>query len=83
MNLKFTRRDATAAVALLSHTPQQHGSLSAMGEDTSTTELVRRANIMRRLIKTRAMMHETRNKVAELQNAIERFKERKAKMSNG
>jgi hypothetical protein len=54
-----------------------------MSEDTSSTDLVRRARIIRRLIKMRAMVQETRNKSAELHDAIERFKDRKAKIANG
>ena len=81
--MNYTRRNATAAVALLAHTNQQNDLLPAVGEGTSTTELVRRARIVRSLIKTRAMLQETRNRSAELQNALERFKDRKAKISNG
>jgi hypothetical protein len=81
--MNYTRRNATAVVALLAHTSQDHDLLPDVGEGTSTTELVRRARIVRSLIKTRAMLQETRNRSAELQNALERFKDRKAKISNG
>jgi hypothetical protein len=81
--MKFTRANAATAVALLTRTDEQHESLPAMSEDTSSTDLVRRARIIRRLIKMRAMVQETRNKSAELHDAIERFKDRKAKIANG
>jgi len=54
-----------------------------VSENTSTTELVRRARIVRSLIKTRAMLQETRNRSAELQNALERYKDKKAKIATG
>ncbi len=81
--MKYTQRNANAAIALLAHSDEKHESLPAVGEDTSTTALVRRARIIRSLIKTRAMMQETRNRSSELQSALERFKERKAKIAGG
>jgi hypothetical protein len=81
--MKYTQPNAAAAISLLAHTSQQHDSLPAVSEDTSTTDLVRRARIIRSLIKTRAMMQETRNRSAELQNALERFKDKKTKIANG
>lgn len=81
--MEYTKRNAAAAVALLAHTSQEHDLLPAVNENTSTTELVRRARIIRSLIKTRAMLQETRNRSAELQNALERFKDRKAKIASG
>ncbi|MDR3389803.1 MAG: hypothetical protein P4L92_22410 [Rudaea sp.] len=83
IGMKYTKRNAATAIALLAHSSQQHESLPAVGESTSTTELIRRARIVRSLIKTRAMLQETRNRSTELQNAIERFKERKAKIAGG
>lgn len=41
------------------------------------------SGIMRRLLKMRAMMQETRNKSAELKGALDRFKDRQSKISNG
>jgi hypothetical protein len=83
IKMDYTKRNAAAAVALLAHTNQQHGLLPAVNENTSTTELVRRARIIRSLIKTRAMLQETRTRSAELQSALERFKDRKAKIASG
>jgi hypothetical protein len=82
-NMKYTKRNASTAIALLAHTNDHLESMPVVNENTSTTELVRRAKIVRSLIKMRAMMQETRNRSAELQNAIDRFKDRKAKIGNG
>jgi hypothetical protein len=81
--MKFTKRNADAVIALLAHTDQPYESMPAVSENTSTTELVRRARIVRSLIKTRAMLQETRNRSAELQNALERYKDKKAKIATG
>ena len=43
-------------------------------------DLSSRAQIVRRLIKTRAMLQESRNRSAELQDALERFKHQQAKI---
>jgi hypothetical protein len=83
IKMKYNRLNASAAIALLSHSSVPVGSLPAVSENTSTTELVRRARIARSLIKMRAMMQETRTRSSQLQDAIERFKDRKAKISNG
>jgi hypothetical protein len=83
ISMKYTQRNANAAIALLAHSDEQPELLPAVGEGTSTTALVRRARIIRSLIKTRAMMQETRNRSSELQSALERFKERKAKIAGG
>jgi hypothetical protein len=82
VNMKYTQTNAAAAIALLAHAKQPSDALYAVGEDTSTTDVVRRARIVRSLLKMRAMMHETRNRSAELQSALERFNERKAKIAN-
>ena len=81
--MKFNRSNATTAVSLLARSGEDMDSLPALGESASTSDVVRRARIVRSLIKMRAMMQETRNKSAELKNAIERFKDRQAKISNG
>jgi len=39
------------------------------------------AEIVRRLLKTRAMLQESRNRSAELQNALERFKYEQSKIA--
>ena len=39
------------------------------------------AQILRRLLKTRAMLQESRNRSAELQGALERFKYQQAKIA--
>jgi len=39
------------------------------------------SEIVRRLLKTRAMLQESRNRSAELQNALERFKYEQSKIA--
>ena len=83
INMKYTQHNAAAAISLLAHTRQQHDSSPTVSEDTFTTDQMRRARIIRSLIKTRAMLQETRNRSAELHNALERFKDTKKKIANG
>ena len=40
-----------------------------------------KAQILRRLLKTRAMLQESRNRSAELQSALERFKYQQSKIA--
>jgi hypothetical protein len=63
-------------------TLQRDDSLIAPAEDTSE-EAMRRKQVVQRLIKTRAMLQETRNRSAELQCALERFKYQQKKIANG
>ena len=79
--MKYNKNNADAAIALLAHTSHNLESMLAVNENISTTELVRRARIVRSLIKTRAMLQETRSRSAELQSALERFKDKKAKIA--
>lgn len=81
--MKYSQRNATTAISLLVHGENVDTPLPELGDDTSTSDVVRRARIVRKLIRMRAMLHETRNKSDELKSAIERFKERKAKISSG
>jgi hypothetical protein len=60
----------------------QHEAPAEVPEQTSG-DAARRAEILRRLIKTRAMAQESRNRSAELQCALERFKYQQAKIVNG
>jgi hypothetical protein len=58
-------------------------AVAAPIEDLSTEEGAQRARIVRRLIKVRAMLQESRNRSEELQCALARFKYRQAKIANG
>jgi hypothetical protein len=80
--MKDSQRNATTAVSLPSDGDNLE-SLPELGADASASDVLRRARIVRKLIRMRAMLHETRSKSDELKNAIERFKERKAKISSG
>jgi len=62
---------------------QRVESPTAPVEEISTEEDERRARILRSLIKTRAMLQETRNRSAELKCALELFKYRQSKIANG
>jgi hypothetical protein len=61
--------------------PQHEDSL-AVPMDSSSDGAVRRSEVVQRLIKTRAMLQETRNRSAELQCALERFKYQQKKIAN-
>jgi len=55
----------------------QAGSAAAAADLDATSS---QARILRRLLKTRAMLQESRNRSAELQGALERFKYQQAKI---
>lgn len=56
--------------------PADPAALPADTDETSS-----QAQILRRLLKTRAMLQESRNRSAELQNALERFKFQQSKIA--
>jgi hypothetical protein len=62
---------------------QRDDSQIAPTQDSSTEEAERRNKVVQRLIKTRAMLQETRNRSAELQCALDRFKYQQKKIANG
>ena len=66
-----TQHDAAAA------------ALAAAGEVPSTGDESNRARIVRSLLKTRARLQETRNRSAELQSALETFKNKQARIGGG
>ena len=63
--------------------PMRDDSIAVRMADTSSGEAARRSQILQRLIKTRAMLQETRNRSEELQCALERFKFQQKKIANG
>ena len=64
---------------------EQAQEADALGaaELLSPEERERRARILTTLLKTRAMLQETRNRSAELKCALELFKYRQSKIANG
>ena len=66
-----TQHDAAAA------------ALAAASEVPSTGDESNRARIVRSLLKTRARLQETRNRSAELQSALETFKNKQARIGGG
>ena len=69
----------------MKHTQYEVAAAAALpaSEDPAKLEVSNRAKIIRSLIKTRAMLQETRNRSAELQCALELFKYKKAKLDGG
>jgi len=59
-----------------SMTAQAESAAAAADLDATSSQ----ARILRRLLKTRAMLQESRNRSAELQGALERFKYQQAKI---
>jgi len=63
---------------------QLHNNATALVDSAATPadtdETSSQAQILRRLLKTRAMLQESRNRSAELQGALERFKYQQAKI---
>jgi hypothetical protein len=63
---------------------QLHNNAAAPADSAATPadtdETSSQAQILRRLLKTRAMLQESRNRSAELQGALERFKYQQAKI---
>lgn len=60
-----------------------HDASLPMDVDSASPDLARRARILRSLRKARAMLQETRNKSAQLQDALERFKQHQSKIAIG
>lgn len=63
--------------------PSQHlatAQADSMATPAEIDETSSQAQILRRLLKTRAMLQESRNRSAELQGALERFKYQQAKI---
>ena len=60
-------------------------SATALADSAATSadtdETSSQAQILRRLLKTRAMLQESRNRSAELQGALDRFKYLQAKIA--
>lgn len=80
--MNYTQSNAAAAIALLAHASEQDEALlPAMGDETSTTDVVRRARIVRQLVKMRAMVQETRRRSAEWKSALERFKAKQTRIA--
>ena len=61
----------------MNHMPRDDAQLEQVPPED---DLSSRAQIIRRLIKTRAMLQESRNRSAELQDALERFKYQQSKI---
>lgn len=82
MGSEYPKRNAAAAFALLARASRRCEPLPAVDEIKSTAELVQRARMLRSILKTRAMVQELRDRAADLESAIERFKDRKKKIAN-
>jgi len=63
--------------------PQYNATVQADSTATlaDADESSNKAQILRRLLKTRAMLQESRNSSAELQTALERFKYQQSKIA--
>lgn len=61
----------------MNHMPRDDAQIEQVPPED---DLSSRAQIIRRLIKTRAMLQESRNRSAELQDALERFKYQQSKI---
>ena len=80
--MNYSQSNAAAAIALLAHASEQDEALlPAMSGETSTTDVIRRARIVRHLVNMRAMMQETRRRSAEWKSAVERFKAKQTRIA--
>ncbi|HET8941279.1 MAG TPA: hypothetical protein VFN13_04750 [Rudaea sp.] len=79
--MRYDTRGALAHAQSLMDGNGHNDPLTATDLDSSSSDLARRARILRSLRKSRAMLQETRNRTAELQEALERFKQRRSKIA--
>ena len=79
--MRYDTRGALAYAQSLMDGDETNDALAPADMDSSNPDLARRARILRSLRKSRAMLQETRNKTAELQEALERFKQRRSKIA--
>lgn len=81
--MRYDTRGALAYAQALMDDGEPNDALARMEADSASPDLARRARILRSLRKSRAMLQETRSKSAELQDALERFKQRQSKIDIG
>ncbi|MGA9335642.1 MAG: hypothetical protein WBV39_15285 [Rudaea sp.] len=79
--MRYDTRGALAHAQSLMDGGEHSSEVEQPDVDSSSPELARRARILRSLRKSRAMLQETRNRTAELQEALERFKQRQSKIA--
>lgn len=70
--------DAAAAVNLLKHARTVCDQLNPLGTPMTMEELQQRAQIVDSVIRARTKLQLLRNRAIALENAVERFKARKA-----
>ncbi|MEO8801784.1 MAG: hypothetical protein ABI375_00335 [Rudaea sp.] len=81
--MRYDTRGALAHAQALMDGNEHNAITAQTDEDSSSPDLARRARILRSLRKSRAMLQETRSRSAELQEALERFKQRQSKIAIG
>lgn len=81
--MRYDTRGAMAHAQSLMDGGEHIDALAQIDVESSTPDLARRARILRSLRKSRAMLQETRSRSAELQEALERFKQRQTKIAIG
>ena len=78
LKMRTATLDAAAAVNLLKHARSVCDQLNPLGTPMTMAELQQRAQIVDSVIRARAKLQLLRNRAIELENAVERFKARKA-----
>jgi hypothetical protein len=78
MKMRTATLDAAAAVNLLKHARTACDQLNPLGTPMTMAELQQRAQIVDSVIRARNKLQLLRNRAVELEQALERFKARKA-----
>jgi hypothetical protein len=78
MKMRTATLDAAAAVNLLKHARSVCDQLNPLGTPMTMAELQQRAQIVDSVIRARTKLQLLRNRAIELENAVQRFKARKA-----
>ncbi len=78
MKMRTATLYAAAAVNLLQHARSFCDQLNPLGTPMTLAELQQRAQIVDSVIRARQKLQLLRNRAVELENAVERFKARKA-----
>ena len=79
MKMRTATLDAAAAINLLKQAREVCDQLNPLGSPMTLAELQQRAQIVDSVIRARAKLELLRNRAVALEDAVERFKQRKAR----
>lgn len=78
MTVTHAAADVLAAVNVMSHASRASARLNPLNRPMSMLELQQRADMIDKVIRARAKLEQLRNRAAALEEALTRFKARRA-----